>query len=356
MTLEARFRLPRDSFVLDVALTLPAAGITALFGRSGTGKTTLLRCMAGLESPAGGCMRLNGETWQDATRCIPPHRRPIGYVFQEPRLFPHLTVRRNLEYGRKRLRPELRRVRFDEVVDLVGLAPFLERRPEALSGGQRQRVAIGRALLTSPRLLLMDEPLASLDAASKAEILPYLERLHGELSIPMVYVTHNMDEVTRLADYLVLLTEGRVQAEGPLNELLTRDDLPLAHAGEATAVLETEVAEHDPAYHLTRLAGPSGPLTLSRIDAAVGARVRVRIHARDVSITLRHPTDTSIRNILPARIGAISPDRDPAQALVRLDLGAEVLLARLTWRAVADLGLAPGMDVYAQVKSVALAD
>lgn len=356
MSLEARFRVAFEGFTLDVDVTAPARGITALFGRSGSGKTTMLRCMAGLERVEDGRMVVDGAVWQEGATYLPPHRRPLGYVSQEPTLFPHMSVHRNLEYGLRRLPAAERRVWMEEVVELLGLAPFLARRPHELSGGQRQRVAVGRALLTSPRLLLMDEPLASLDTASKAEILPYLEHLHETLSIPVVYVTHAMAEVTRLADYLLLLEEGMVRAEGPLNALLTRDDLPLAHAGEATSVLEASVSEHDETFHLTHLAVPGGRFAVSRVPLAPGAPARVRVHARDVSVSLQPPEGSSIQNVLPATVGAISDDRDPAQVLVRLDVGGEVLLARLTRRAVAQLELTPGMPVYAQVKSVALAD
>jgi molybdate transport system ATP-binding protein len=353
--IEARLRLRLAQFTLDATFEAPPQGVTALFGRSGSGKTTLLRCLAGLV-PAEGYLRVNGETWQDsdAGTFLPTHRRPLGYVFQEKSLFAHLSVRKNLEYGLKRLPRTERRVRFEEAVTLLGVAPLLSRTPQQLSGGQGQRVAIARALLASPRLLLMDEPLASLDLASKAEILPYLERLHGELSIPVIYVTHSPDEVSRLADHLVLLEHGRVRAAGPLLELLTRLDLPLVHE-DATVIVEATVTEHDANYHLTWVEFPGGRLTVPLADQAPGQRVRLRIHARDVSLALEKHARTSILNILPARVVEIA-EEDAAQLLVKLDLGGTLLLSRITRRSGDMLGLKPGLAVYAQLKSVALVD
>lgn len=353
--IEARLRLHLPQFTLDAVFEAPSEGVTALFGRSGSGKTTLLRCLAGLV-PAKGCLRVNGETWQDsdAGLFLPTHRRPLGYVFQEKSLFAHLSVRKNLEYGLKRLPRVERRVRFDEAVTLLGVSPLLSRSPQQLSGGQGQRVAIARALLASPRLLLMDEPLASLDLASKAEILPYLERLHAELSIPVIYVTHSPDEVSRLADHLVMLEHGRVRAAGPLLEQLTRLDLPLVHE-DATVIVEATVAEHDGNYHLTWVEFPGGRLTVPLADQAPGHRVRLRIHARDVSLALEKNTRTSILNILPAQVVEIA-EEDAAQLLVKLDLGGTLLLSRITRRSGDMLGLKPGLALYAQLKSVALVD
>lgn len=354
-TIEARLRVRLAPFTLDTTFEAPSQGVTALFGRSGSGKTTLLRCFAGLVR-AEGFLRVNGEIWQDSDAGVflPTHRRPLGYVFQEKSLFAHLSVRKNLEYGLKRLPRAERRVRFDEAVTLLGVAALLSRTPQQLSGGQGQRVAIARALLASPRLLLMDEPLAALDRASKSEILPYLERLHAELSIPVIYVTHSPDEVSRLADHLVLLEHGRVQAAGRLRDLLTRLDLPLVHE-DATAIVEATVAAHDEHYHLTWVEFPGGRLTVPLAERVPGHRVRLRIHARDVSLTLEKNTRTSILNILPARVLEIAAE-DAAQLLVKLDLGGTVLLSRITRRSGDMLGLEPGLRVYAQLKSVALVD
>ncbi|ABM60980.1 molybdenum ABC transporter ATP-binding protein [Halorhodospira halophila] len=354
MGIDASFRVDRGEFCLQADLTLPGAGVTTLFGRSGSGKTTLLRCLAGLERLPHGRLTVNGAVWQDADTFLPVHRRPIGYVFQEPSLFPHLNVRGNLLYGRRRTPAGDRRSDFAEVTRLLGLEELLERSPAALSGGQRQRVSIGRALLTDPHLLLMDEPLASLDAATKAEILPYFERLHGHLHIPIVYVTHALDEAARLADHMVLLEAGRVRAEGPLQDLLTRTDLPLARSEYASAVLELPVARHHPADHLTELDAGDAPLYLPRLDAAIGERVRVRIHARDVSLARELPTQVSLLNRLPGRVAAIDDDPTPSHALVRVEVAGQALLARITRRSCQELGLTPGVSIHAMVKGVAL--
>jgi len=355
--LNVGFRIRRGAFQLEVDFSVPGRGVTALFGRSGCGKTTVLRCVAGLER-AKGFLHLNGEIWQDDMRGIfvPTHRRSIGYVFQEPSLFPHLSVRRNLEYGFNRVAVADQQVGFDQIVHLMGVRRLLERAPTGLSGGERQRVALARALLTSPRLLLMDEPLAALDHASKQEILPYLERLHDTLKIPVLYVSHSPDEVARLADTLVLLDDGRTLASGPAAELITRLDLPLARGEEAAAVIEAVVARHDDIYHLSEVRIPGGGLTLERLDRPAGAPVRVRIHPRDVSLVLEPPAHTSILNVLPARVIELA-DVGEAQVLVKLRCGETrpaLLLARITRRSRDALRLRPGLDLYAQVKSVSL--
>ena len=357
----ARFNLALNSFVLDVDIEIPGSGITALFGNSGCGKTTLLRCIAGLEKTPNGFVRVNGTVWQDEEQFLPTHRRALGYVFQEASLFPHLNVRGNLEYGFKRITAQQRRLAFDEVVDLLGVAPLLTQMPDTLSGGQRQRVAIARALLCSPQLLLMDEPLASLDVNSRAEILPYLEQLHDRLDMPVIYVSHSPSEVAQLADHLVLIDNGRVIAQGELNEMLTRADLPLAQQDEASAIIEGHVSGHDREFHLTQIAVPNGQLTVAFRELPMGHPVRVRILARDVSIALERPQNTSITNVLSARIVDIEPlspspstQGQSAQALLRLDVGGSIILARITRRSVALLDLNHGAEVYAQVKSVAL--
>ncbi len=353
MTIEARFLIERGDFTLDADFMVPAQGISAIFGASGCGKTTLLRAIAGLEQPARGYLKIAGEVWQDGERFLPPHQRPLGYVFQEASLFPHLSVRGNLEYGYKRLPPEARRVDFNRAVTLLGIGPLLARRPQGLSGGERQRVAIARALLTSPRLLLMDEPLAALDRQSKTEILPFLERLHEELSIPVLYVSHAPDEVARLADQLVLLEQGRVRASGPIGEMLTRVDLPLAHGDEAEAIVEATVAEHDETFHLTHLEFPGGRFTVARKDLPVGQPARLRLLARDVSLSLERQEGTSILNIFPAKVETLA-DENPAQLMVRLDAGGVPILSRITRKSATILALEPGKTVYVQVKTVAL--
>ena len=352
--IQANFSLQRDDFLLDAALDAPARGVTALFGPSGSGKTTLLRCIAGLER-VSGALRVNGETWQDEKTFVPVHKRPLGYVFQEASLFPHLSVRANLEYGYQRIAAHERRVQLEQVVTWLGLSHLMERKDVAqLSGGERQRVAIGRALLTSPRLLLMDEPLSALDALSKQDILPYLERLHRELDIPVLYVSHALDEVARLADHMVLMEKGRVIASGALFETLARLDLPTAHLDDTGAVIEAELAQHDEKYHLSRLDFPGGQLWVGRVEQPFGTRMRARVLARDVSIATQAPHGSSINNILNARIDAINDD-GPDKVMVRMRVGeSHFLLSRITRRSRDNLGLTEGMFVCAQVKSVAL--
>jgi molybdate transport system ATP-binding protein len=352
--IELRFSGSLGAFALDAAFDCPMRGVTALFGPSGCGKTTTLRCVAGLQRMAG-LLRVGAEVWQDDARRLfrRPHERPVGYVFQEASLFPHLSVRRNLDYGLRRVPAPDRRVTLEEAATLLGVAELLGRRPDSLSGGQRQRVAIARALLTSPRLLLMDEPLASLDRQSKHEILPYLERLHDELAMPVLYVSHAPDEVARLADHLVLIDNGVVRASGPLRELRTRLDLALDLGAEADAVIEARVVGHDDDFHLSHLDFPGGRFSITRYDLPVGRPARLRVLARDVSITLAPQTGTSILNIFPAVIAELA-EEDPAQVLVRLELGGAAMLARVTRKSMHSLGLAPGKRVYAQVKSAAL--
>lgn len=354
--IHARFRLGWGGFALDVDLQLPGRGITALFGHSGSGKTTCLRCVAGLERAAEGYLAVNGELWQDSAAgvFVPTHQRPLGYVFQEASLFPHLDVRRNLEFGLQRVDAASRRVSWEHVMELLGIGHLLGRMPAHLSGGERQRVGIARALLTSPRLLLMDEPLAALDLKRKGEILPYLERLHDELDIPVLYVSHAPDEVARLADHLVLLDQGRVVAQGPLQQTLARLDLPTAFGENAGVVIEARVADHDQAYHLTRLAFPGGSVLVARRPETVGQRLRFRVHARDVSLALSRCEDTSITNVIAATVCELAAADTPAHVLVRLEADGTPLLARITRRSSDHLGLAPGLRLWAQIKAVAL--
>ncbi len=359
--IHARLHLARRSFTLDVDLQLPGQGITALFGPSGCGKTTLLRALAGLER-ATGRVALGDAVWQDDTRrCfVPPHQRPLGYVIQEAALFPHLSVRANLDYGRQRAGAAAQAFALDAVVALLGIGALMDRRPATLSGGERQRVAIARALATAPRLLLMDEPLAALDAPRKAEILPYLERLHRALALPIVYVTHAMDEVARLADHLVLLDAGRVRAAGPLADLLSQPDLPLARQDEAGVVIAAQVDQHDTAYGLTRVAFDGGALWVGQTTAAPGDAVRARVLARDVSVARQQPQESSVLNVLPVILETLQTDR--STALLRLRLGSPGapsgapvwLLARITRRSADTLALQPGDALFAQIKGVAL--
>ena len=352
--IEARFALGQGTFTLDVDLQLPAAGVSVLFGPSGCGKTTVLRCLAGLQRAPQGRLQVAGEVWQDAGVFVPAHRRAVGFVFQEASLFPHLTVQGNLDYGLRRTPSRERRGALDEAVALLDIGALLARRPATLSGGERQRVAIARALAVSPRLLLMDEPLAALDARRKAEILPFLERLQAALTIPIVYVTHAVSEVTRLADHLVLLEAGRVQAAGSLHDLSARLDVSLAQDEDAGVVLDCSVGERDSAWQLTRLDFDGGALWTRDAGHALGQRVRVRVAARDVSLALAELPGTSISNQLQGLVETIAPDAQPSQALALVRVGSALLMARLTRRSVQRLQLVPGSRVWVQVKSVAL--
>jgi len=356
--IQARFHLDYPEFTLNVDLELPGRGVTALFGHSGSGKTTLLRLVAGLIRIQDGRLSVNGEVWQDDRIFLPTHKRPLGYVFQEASLFPHLTARGNLEYGMKRVGNAMDGAALEQAVALLGIGHLLDRRPHQLSGGERQRVAIARALAVQPRLLLMDEPLAALDLKRKQEILPYLERLHDALEIPVLYVSHSPDEVARLADTVVVMEQGRVRAQGPVNELFSRLDLALAQDQEASAIIEGVVLSHDDDYALTRLEIQGGHLSVARLDRDIHELVRVRIHARDVSLALDEPGASSILNILPARILEMR-EIEQAQVLVKLCTGAgekPPLLARITRHSRDRLRLHEGQSVFAQVKAVALMD
>ncbi|MDS4019646.1 MAG: molybdenum ABC transporter ATP-binding protein [Candidatus Competibacter sp.] len=351
--IQARFRLDWPGFTLDIDLELPAKGVIALFGHSGSGKTTLLRCIAGLERIPDGFLALDGEIWQDGKHWLPTHKRPLGYVFQEASLFPHLTVMGNLRYGMRRVSCEPR-VSLNQAIELLGIGHLLDRKPDRLSGGERSRIGIARALAVNPRLLLMDEPLAALDLKRKQEILPYLERLHDELEIPVIYVSHSPDEVARLADYLVAMESGRVLANGPLADTLVRLDLPIRLGEDVGAIIEATVGTVDDAWHLARVDFPGGSLWTRDRGLPAGRRVRVRVLARDVSLAREPPGQSSIQNVLQGRVDAVADDEHPGLALVRVRVGAARLLARLTRRAVASLGVAPGQELWVQVKSVAL--
>lgn len=354
--IHARFKLGYSGFSLDVDLDLPGRGVTALFGPSGSGKTTLLRCIAGLERVPGGFLQVSGAVWQDDAKRIylPTHQRPLGYVFQEASLFPHLDVRRNLEYGMKRVPVSERRVALDQAIELLDIGALLAQKPDTLSGGERQRVGIARALAVSPKILLMDEPLAALDLARKQEILPYLEHLHDQLEIPILYVSHAPDEVARLADHIVVMDGGRVLANGPLGETLARLDLPIRLGEDAGVVIDASVGKRDQQWHLLRADFAGGSLWVRDMDAAIGASVRIRILARDVSLALARPDNTSILNQLQGRVVALANDTHPSLALIRVQVGEVPMLARVTRLSADTLGLAPGKPVWVQVKSVAL--
>ena len=350
--LAVRARIAWPDFTLDAALALELRAIAVLFGPSGSGKSTLLRCVAGLER-AEGSVRLGDEVWQDEGAFTPPHRRAVGYVFQDAQLFPHLSVAGNLRFGLRRTPAAERRLSFDRVVAALDLAALLERRPARLSGGERQRVAIGRAVLGHPRLLLMDEPLAALDGARKEEILPFIERLPAEFGLPILYVTHAIEEALRLASDLVLIERGRIVAAGPIEEVTSRLELhEYADRLDAGAVLRATVTRHDTARGLTHFTFAGGELRAPLMRLPEGAQVNIRIRARDVSLALEPPRAISILNILPGRIVRIGEGEGP-QAQVLLDVGAP-LWARITRASVADLALAPGKPVYALLKAVAV--
>jgi molybdate transport system ATP-binding protein len=342
------------SFTLDAAFE-SGGGLTALFGRSGAGKTSLINAIAGLYRPNAGRIAVDDAVLTDTASGIfvPAHRRRVGYVFQEGRLFPHLSVRQNLLYGRWFAPKVAGGADLDQIVELLGIGNLLARRPANLSGGEKQRVAIGRALLARPRLLVMDEPLASLDEGRRAEILPYIERLRDEMRVPIVYVSHSIAEVARLATTLVVLSEGKVAAIGPTAQIMGRIDLfPLTGRAEAGAILATRVAGHDDKFGLTVLRAAAGELRVPHLDLPIGATLRVRIRARDVMIALESPTGLSALNVLPGIIAEIAGGDGPFVQM-RLDCAGEALVARLTRRSVETLGLVPGKQVHAVIKSIA---
>jgi molybdate transport system ATP-binding protein len=355
MTLSVRLEHAFPGFALDLGFEAPA-GVTALFGRSGSGKTSIVNAVAGLLQPDQGRIVLDGQVLYDraAGTSVPPQSRRIGYVFQEGRLFPHLSVRANLTFGSRFAPPDATGPTLGAVSDLLGLGALLDRRPRHLSGGERQRVALGRALLSRPRLLLMDEPLAALDAGIKADILPYLDRLRRELRLPVLYVSHSVAEIARLADHVVILDGGRVRAAGALAAILADPDLAGALGlREAGAVLTARLAAQD-ADGLSRLETSAGPVWLPRVPAPVGSDLRLRILAQDVLLARVRPEGLSALNILPATIRTIRTGSGPG-ALVQLDLNGSPLLARVTRRSAEAMGLQPGQSVFAVLKSVALA-
>lgn len=337
-------------FALEVAFEA-GPGVTALFGRSGAGKTTIVNAVAGLLRPERAQITLNGAVFNDATTCLPPHKRRIGYVFQDARLFPHLDVAQNLDYARRfGARPKTRA----HIIDLLGLGALLTRRPATLSGGERQRVALGRALLSEPQLLLMDEPLAALDGPRKGDILPYLDRLKSDTGVPILYVSHAVDEVARLADHMVLLEGGRVARSGPLFEVMADPAaIPLLGVREAGAVLNAQVEAHGP-DGLSTLRVAAGTLNLLGVQAPVGSQVRLRVLAQDVLLSLEMPKGLSAQNILPVTIKDIRTGDGPGAAIA-LDAGGEALLARVTGRAVASMALTPGQTLFAILKATSVA-
>jgi molybdate transport system ATP-binding protein len=356
--IDARLKIAYSAFTLDVDLHVPGRGVTALYGHSGSGKTTCLRCIAGLERPGHGFVKINDEIWQDSAKGIfvPPHKRALGYVFQEASLFPHLSVLANLQFGLKRIARSQRRVDMAQATELLGIGHLLERHPQHLSGGERQRIGIARALLTSPKLLLMDEPLAALDSQRKSEILPYLQRLHDELDIPVLYVSHAQDEVARLADHLVLLSDGKALASGPIGETLARLDLPMAMGDDAGVIIEGLVSDYDADYQLITLQLPDTRLTIRVTHAPmkVGQALRCKVQARDISLTLQNSEISSILNRLPVTVLSEQSADNQAHVLIRLDAGGTPLLARITRFSRDQLGIHPGQQLWAQIKAIAV--
>jgi len=356
--IQMRLKLRYSGFALDVDLQLPGRGVTALYGHSGSGKTTCLRCIAGLERADQGFIQVNDEVWQDSDNRIfvAPHKRALGYVFQEASLFPHLSVLANLEFGLKRIPRPQRRVDMAHATELLGISHLLDRHPQHLSGGERQRVGIARALLTSPKLLLMDEPLAALDAQRKGEILPYLQRLHDELDIPVLYVSHSQDEVARLADHIVLLSNGKALASGPIGQTLARLDLPLAMGDDAGVVIEGRVSAYDADYQLLSLQLPDTSLDIRvpHTPMDVGQALRCKVQARDVSLSLDNAGHSSILNRLPVTVVSEMNADNAAHVLIRLDAAGTPLLARITRYSRDQLNVHPGQPLWAQIKAVAV--
>jgi molybdate transport system ATP-binding protein len=356
--IQMRLKLGYPGFALDVDLQLPGRGVTALYGHSGSGKTTCLRCIAGLERADQGFIQVNDEVWQDSDNRIfvAPHKRALGYVFQEASLFPHLSVLANLEFGLKRIPKPQRRVDMAHATELLGISHLLDRHPQHLSGGERQRVGMARALLTSPKLLLMDEPLAALDAQRKSEILPYLQRLHDELDIPVLYVSHSQDEVARLADHIVLLSNGKALASGPIGQTLARLDLPLAMGDDAGVVIEGRVSAYDADYQLLSLQLPNTSLDIRvpHTPMGVGQALRCKVQARDVSLSLDNAGHSSILNRLPVTVVSEMNADNAAHVLIRLDVAGTPLLARITRYSRDQLNVHPGQPLWAQIKAVAV--
>jgi len=351
-----QLQLEREDFHLDVDMTVPGQGITVLFGASGSGKTTVLRCVAGLETQAQGCVQVGQNVWlSSASRVhVPAHQRPVGYVFQEASLFEHLDVRQNLTFGLRRVKQAHAARLLNDAVTLLGIAHLMTRRIDGLSGGERQRVAIARALATQPQVLLLDEPLAALDPGRKRDVFPWLERLRDELRIPMIYVTHSVDELTRLGDHLVVMDQGRVQLSGPVTETMSVLDARGVEGQDVGVLLDGHVEQVVTQWHLAQVRLSGGCLWVRDDGAPVGGRVRLRVLARDVSLATQEPEQTSIQNHFRVTIVDVQADAHPSQTLVKLRWGESVMLARITRRAWSQLGLQVGQTVWAQVKSVAV--
>lgn len=353
--LSTRFVLERTAFTLDVDVEFAMQGITGVFGPSGAGKTTLLRCIAGLDRPDSGRLIANGETWADTSANVSRavHERRVAYVFQEARLFPHLDVLGNLHYGEKRSASNEALVDLDQAVTLLGLESLLKRAPASLSGGEAQRVAIGRALLSAPKLLLMDEPLAAIDESRREELLPFIERLNSEVGMPILYVSHNIDEICRICDQMAVMDNGRISTHGRLQSVLLQTEVPILSGREAGAVLDAIVESYKSADDLTRVQAGESALWVTGDNGQAGTELRLRVRANDVSICLERPLRTSILNVMEATIERIQKESS-GSVLVHLRVGSNVILARVTQKSCTDLSLAPGGSVFAQVKSIAV--
>ncbi len=353
-SIHVRYHVQRQGFRSCLDLTVPYAGITAIFGPSGSGKTTLLRFIAGLENVNDAYLKVGSEIWHNRKTMMPAYQRPIAYVFQDARLFPHLTVQQNLEYGWKRTPVGQRNINFQDVIAMLELQPWLQKMPLQLSGGQAQKVALARAILCSPRLLLLDEPLASLDAEFKEEFLPQLHSIHTQCGLPMIYVSHAIDELITLADHLVLLKNGGIIANDTITQVLNDVHLPLSQLEDSCTLLRGTVQRHDTIYHLSHIQIDAGTLAVASLSKPLGAWVNVRIFARDVSISLTHNQQSSINNIFSATVRNIIPARNPSQMNVQLQLGDSLILSRITRKSCDGLKLELGKQVYAQIKTVSL--
>ena len=350
--IECKIKIKLDDFMLDAKFTIPDKGITVVFGDSGSGKTTLLRVIAGLEKSDDGYLKVGDSVWQKGDNFVPTHKRQIGYVFQDAALFDHLDVKGNLGYVIRRT-DGLNKDFIESIYTLLEIKSLLNRSTVQLSGGEKQRVAIARALLANPKILLLDEPLSALDLKRKNEILPYLDSLHNQLDIPILYVTHSQDETSRLADHLMLIENGKIIGNGPVNEMLTRFDMPMARSNEAISIFDAKVINRDPEFSLMYLEFSGGQFVVPDNGMPIESLVRIRVAARDVSLTKKKQTDTSILNIFPAVVEEIAPE-SKAQIIVRLSMGGVVLLSCLTRKSASALELEIGLSIFVQVKSVAI--
>jgi len=350
--IECKIKVQLESFMLDANFSIPDRGITVVFGPSGSGKTTLLRAIAGLEKSDKGFLKIGDSVWQNGEDFLATHKRQIGYVFQDAALFDHLDVKGNLNFVIKRA-IGLKEDFIESIHNLLEIKTLLNRKTTQLSGGERQRVAIARALLTNPKILLLDEPLSALDLKRKNEILPYLDSIHNDLEIPILYVTHSQDEMSRLADHLLLIEDGNIVGSGPVNDMLTRFDMPLSHGGDAVSIIEAEVLKRDSEFNLMHLDFLGGQFIVPDNSFPVQTKVRIRVVARDVSLTKSKQVDTSILNIFPAMVQEIVNEGE-AQVMVRLQIKETILLACITRKSSYKLRLEKGSEVFVQVKSVAI--